>query len=308
MQDAAARRYVLMDVFTGDALSGNPLAVVLDGDGLESERMQAIAAEFNLSETVFVTKTSNPAHNARLRIFTPTSELPFAGHPTVGSAVLLGMERFPDIEDEQDCMILLEETVGLVRAGVKLTKGLVGEAVFDVPKLSCEVDVTLGSKDEIAAALGLHITDIGFENHVPTAFSAGLPFALIPLKNLQAVQRARPVAASWNTAFGSDEHNCAYLYSRETIRHGSDFHTRMFAPGLGIGEDAATGSAAAAFGGAIFRFDKPGQGTHHYLIEQGFEMGRPSMLQLELDVDAGKLSGQRLGGQAVVVGRGELYL
>mgnify|MGYP001230998550 CR=1 FL=1 len=302
------RRYVILDVFTDEGLSGNPLAVVLDSEGLSDERMRAIAAEFNLSETVFVYPAQNPTHSAALRIFTPTSELPFAGHPTVGTSVLLGLERFPDCKDEQDCMILLEEQVGLVRAGVKLIGKRQGEAFFDVPKLSEPYSAALGSKDEIAAALGLHITDIGFENHVPTAYSAGVPFAMVPLKDLDAMKRAAPVAASWNVAFGNHAHNNAYLYTRETQRHDSDFHARMFGPSMGIVEDAATGSAAAAFAGVIFHFDKPGQGSHHYVIEQGFEMGRPSIIQLELDVDNGVMVRERIGGSAIVVGRGELYL
>lgn len=304
------RRYVILDVFTSEGLSGNPLAVVLDSEGLSDARMQAIAAEFNLSETVFVFAPDNGAHSAALRIFTPGMELPFAGHPTVGTSVLLGLERFPDCQQEQaqDCMILLEEQVGLVRAGVKLTGPLLGEAVFDVPKLSEPFAATLGSKDEIAAALGLHITDIGFENHVPTFYSAGVPFAMIPLKNLDAMERAKPVSSCWNVAFGSHAHNDAYLYTRETVRHDSDFHARMFGPGMGIVEDAATGSAAAAFSGALFQFDKPGQGSHRYVIEQGFEMGRPSIIQLELDVENGAMIRARIGGSAVIVGRGALYL
>jgi trans-2,3-dihydro-3-hydroxyanthranilate isomerase len=131
---------------------------------------------------------------------------------------------------------------------------------------------------------------------------------MIPLKDLDAMKRAAPVAASWNVAFGNHAHNDAYLYTRETRRHDSDFHARMFGPSMGIVEDAATGSAAAAFAGAVYHFDKPGQGSHHYVIEQGFEMGRPSIIQMELDVENGAMVRQRIGGSAVVVGRGEIYL
>ena len=302
------RRYFLLDVFTDEPLKGNPLAVVLDSEGLETEQMQEIASEFNLSETVFVLAPENPAHNAKLRIFTPDMELPFAGHPTVGTAVLTGLQRFDQIGQEMDSLVLLEERVGLVRAGVKLWPGQKGEAIFEVPQIARPVDWSLGSKDEIAAALGLHISDITFENHLPCTYSAGVPFVMVPVRNLEAMGRATPVAAHWRSAFGVESHNHAYLYCRETVNHECQFHTRMFAPAMGIGEDPATGAAAAAFAGVVARFDRPRDGTKRINIEQGLEMGRPSFLQLELDIEGGQLVGERLGGKAVVVASGELYL
>lgn len=114
------RRYFILDVFTNQALAGNPLAVVLDGEGLSDTRMQAIAREFNLSETVFVLPPESPTHSAKLRIFTPAKELPFAGHPTVGTAILLARERFGEIEEDQNAMVVLEEAIGKVRCGVVL--------------------------------------------------------------------------------------------------------------------------------------------------------------------------------------------
>lgn len=302
------RRYFILDVFTDEALAGNPLAVVLDGDDLSDEQMQKIAREFNLSETVFVCAPSKAAMNASVRIFTPEMELPFAGHPTVGTAVLLGMQRFPDVQEKMDCVTMIEEKIGVVRARVKLSPDGIGKAMFDVPKLPEVVDTPLGSKDEIAAALGLHIKDIGFENHLPTAYSAGVPFAMVPVRDLDAMKRARPVMTSWTTAFGSHPHNDAFLYSRETVKHDSDFHARMFAPSMGVMEDPATGSAAAAFAGVICQFDKPGQGTHRFVIEQGFEMGRKSLIQLEFDVEAGRLCAERIGGKVVMIASGNLFI
>nr|WP_321482529.1 PhzF family phenazine biosynthesis protein [uncultured Cohaesibacter sp.] len=305
----AEHRYFTLDVFTKDLFAGNPLAVVLDSDDLSDDQMQKIAREFNFSETVFVCTPENKAHSACLRIFTPTCELPFAGHPTVGTAVLLGLLRFPDLESEQNCVMLLEERVGRIRAKVKLDSDGVGKAVFEVPQLSKPVaSVSLGSKDEIAAALGLHIKDIGFENHVPTAYSAGVPFAMVPIRDLEAMKRARPVMPSWSSAFGAHEHNDAYLYTRETTCHDSSFHTRMFAPGMGIVEDPATGSAAAAFAGVICQFDKPGQGNHKYRIEQGFEMERPSIIELAMEVAEGRLTSETIGGRVVLVSEGKLYI
>nr|WP_321456362.1 PhzF family phenazine biosynthesis protein [uncultured Cohaesibacter sp.] len=305
----SAHRYFILDVFTKDVFAGNPLAVVLESDDLSDEQMQKIAREFNFSETVFVCSPENKAHNASLRIFTPAYELPFAGHPTVGTAVLLGLLRFPDVQSDQNCVMLIEEKVGRIRAKVKLSSDGKGKAVFEAPQLSKSLgSVKLGSKDEIAAALGLHIKDIGFENHVPTAYSAGVPFAMVPIRNLEAMKRAHPVMPSWSTAFGAHEHNDAFLYTRETTCHNSDFHARMFAPGMGIVEDPATGSAAAAFAGVICQFDKPGQGNHRYSIEQGFEMDRPSIIELGLEVVEGRLSSETIGGHVVLVSEGKLYI
>jgi len=302
-----SRRYAVLDVFTDTPLAGNPLAVVLDADGLGADHMQAIAREFNLSETVFVLPAQNPAHSAKVRIFTPGSELPFAGHPTVGTAVLLAGERFADLEKEMDAVVVLEETIGLVRCGVKLYPGAGGYAEFDVPKLPEHVGAGR-EKELIAAALSLEPREIGFENHKPVVFDAGMPFTFVPVADLDAIARARPVHGAWGSAFGNDPHNCAYVYCRETLHRDSSFHARMFAPSFGVPEDPATGSAAAAFGGVVKAFDALPDGTHLVRIEQGYEMGRPSRIELEIDVENGKLHAERIGGRAVVVARGELEL
>lgn len=302
------RRYAVLDVFTDKALTGNPLAVVLDSDGLDDAAMQDIAREFNLSETVFVLPADNPAHSARVRIFTPSKELPFAGHPTVGTAVLLAGERFGDIEREQDAMVVLEETIGAVRCGVNLKPDAAGYAEFDVPRVARPYGLSLGDKSEVAAALYLNASDVGFENHRPSVFEAGVPFAFVPVSGLAALARAKPVASAWDAAFGNGDGAMAYVYCRETRRFDSTFHARMFGPMHGISEDPATGSAAAAFAGVIRTFDKPTDGTHYFRIEQGFEMKRPSLIDLEVDVAQGELKATRIGGQAIIIARGELFV
>lgn len=303
-----SRRYAILDVFTNKALSGNPLAVVLDGNDLDDSAMQRIAGEFNLSETVFVCKPENPAHSARLRIFTPGHELPFAGHPTVGTAILLAYERFGDIDHDQDAVIVLEETIGTVRCGVKLKPNSTGFAEFDVPRQSRPHGISLGDKAEVASALSLNSSDIGFENHRPTAYEAGVPFAFVPVRNLAALVKVKPDLKSWGAAFGNGAQNAAYVYCRETTHHDAGFHARMFAPSMGIGEDPATGSAVAAFAGVIKQHDGLPDGTHFIRIEQGFEMGRPSLIDLEIDIQKGEMKATRIGGQAIIVARGELYL
>ncbi len=302
-----ARRYAILDVFTNRALAGNPLAVVLDAEGLSDQQMQGIAREFNLSETVFVLSANNPAHSARLRIFTPTRELPFAGHPTVGTAILLASERFRGVEGDHDAMVVLEESVGDIRCGVKLKQGAAGFAEFDTPKLAVPA-APIGEKDALAAALSLQPHEIGFENHWPSSFEAGVPFGFVPVADLSVLAKAKPDMRFWSDAFGSHDHNDAFVYCRQTKSHDAAFAARMFAPGMGIAEDPATGSAAAAFAGVIKHFDAPTDGVHFIRIEQGFDMGRPSIIDLEIDVKARELHGIRIGGQAAIVARGELFL
>jgi trans-2,3-dihydro-3-hydroxyanthranilate isomerase len=298
------RRYAILDVFTDRPLAGNPLAVVRDSEGLGDAAMQAIAREFNLSETVFVSAAANPVHAAAIRIFTPASELPFAGHPTVGTAVLLGREAAADNRGKHEMVLVLEEKVGPIRCGVTVDGPSRGYAVFDVPRPATEVGEP-GSVVAIASALGLAPHEIGFENHEPSVFSAGVPFAFVPVRDLTVIGRARPVDASWRSAFGETLIG-AFLYCRETETTGHHFHARMFAPRFGVTEDPATGSAAAAFVGVVRRFDALPAGSHHLVIEQGFEMSRPSLIGLEIDIDGGKVVASRIGGNAVIVAEGTL--
>lgn len=298
-----AYRYVILDVFTDRPFAGNPLAVLPEAEGLDDGQMRAIANEFNLSETVFVLPPANPRHTATLRIFTPRSELPFAGHPTVGTAVLIAVEKARHLgPGRHEMMVVLDEKVGPVRCGVFVTGGGNGHAVFDVPRKPEAVPAD-NDREAIAVALGLAPAEIGFENHKPGAFSAGTPFSFVPVRDLGVIGRARPNAAQWQRAF---ETRGAFLYCRQTESAGHHFHARMFWPGNGIGEDPATGSAAAAFGEAVRRFDDLPSGAHRYVIEQGFEMGRPSLMKLELDVANGEIAASRVGGDAVIVAEGTL--
>lgn len=300
------RRYVLLDVFTDTPLTGNPLAVVLDCAGLDDARMQQIASEFNLSETVFAFPSSNPVHSARLRIFTPAQELPFAGHPTVGSAVLLARQSMGDV-DEFEKVLVLEEGVGPIRCGVWGRGPKHGHAIFDLPLLPTE-EAAPQDRDTIAGALGLAAAEIGFENHRPSSWSAGMPVAFVPVRNLAAMAKVVPQPTLWSSAFGPPVPDVAFLYTRETTGLGRQFHARMFAPGLGLTEDPATGAAAAAFAGVVQTFDTPPSGSRRIVIEQGFEMGRPSLITLEMDSEGGKLVAARVGGDAVIVASGMLDL
>lgn len=297
------RRFFTLDVFTETALAGNALAVVLDSEGLDDGRMQAIAREFNLSETVFVFEPRNPANTARARIFTPAREMPFAGHPTVGTAALIAHVRAPDLLAAQDMRIVLEEQVGDIVCVVRHRKGSALAANFDLPRLPARLE---GSPppQEIARGLGLRPEDIGFGRHEPSLFTAGAPYLFVPVRSLEAIGRARPVDMRWNADGGP----ATFVYTSEVVDAGSAYHARMFAGGWGVVEDPATGSAAAAFAGVTVAFDRPGGGEHELTIEQGFEMGRPSRIALGLEIEAGELRSASIGGSAVVVSSGALEL
>ena len=298
------RRFQTLDVFTDAALAGNPLAVVLDADGLANSRMQAIAAEFNLSETVFVFEPRNPINTARVRIFTPKRELPFAGHPTIGTAALIAHRRAGDLLAAQDLRIVLEEGIGDVVCSARHRQGRALAASFDLPKLPERLDGKPPPAAEIAAGLGLEPGDIGFGPHEPSLFSAGAPYLFVPVRSLDAARRAEPGAMTWATKDGP----ATFLYTREVARDGSAYHARMFAPAWGVTEDPATGSAAAAFAGVVQAFDRPGDGEHTLAIEQGFEMGRPSLIALSVTIEGGALAAATIGGSVVMVSSGSLDL
>lgn len=295
------RNYAVYDVFSDEPLAGNPLAVIFDCDDLETGRMQAIAREFNLSETAFILPALEPNHTARIRIFTPEREMPFAGHPTVGSAIAIA-ER---AGQQGSAIQVLEELVGPVRAAVTLRDEKTSFAEFDLPRFP-EVVSFDASREAVAAAINLDPQQIGFENHKITAWSAGVPYVMVPVSGLTAAGSVRVDADAWLELLpGSGAVRAApFVYCRECVRHDSSFHGRMFAPWDGIREDPATGSAVAAFAGQIMRFDEPVDGPSTFWIEQGFEMDRPSRIRLEIDVSGGEIDAARIGGSAVLTASG----
>jgi trans-2,3-dihydro-3-hydroxyanthranilate isomerase len=301
---AMPRRFVTLDVFTDAPLAGNPLAVVLDAQGLDDSRMQALAREFNLSETVFVLPAADPRQRADLRIFTPARELPFAGHPTVGTAVLLALI---DRNGQPGAVAFgLKEKVGIVSCAVEVEGDGIGHARFRLPRLP-EIRGDGVENAACAWALGLEPQDIGFERHVPSRHDAGVAFDLVPLASLDALARARPNGEAFGKTFGGGGRPAAYLYTRDPERQ-SGFRARMFGEGLGVVEDPATGSAVAAFAGALMQCEPLGDGQHDIVIAQGVEMGRPSEIALQLTIRSGALVSAEIGGRAVVIARGELAL
>jgi trans-2,3-dihydro-3-hydroxyanthranilate isomerase len=290
------RRFVTLDVFTHERFAGNPVAVVLDAEGLADATLQAIAREFNLSETVYVLAPRLAAHRARLRIFTPLSELAFAGHPTVGTAALLA--RLDG--GSQSRKFVLEEGVGPVHCTVEPIDEEHANARFEVPRLPTELGPA-ATPERLAAALGLSWTDIGCENFVATRWTAGVPITFVPVHGLAQIRACRVDLAHWDAIAAP---GAAFVFCQESVDPGHAFHARMFAPPMGVPEDPATGSAAAALAGLLAKFARPADGEHTYVIEQGYEMGRPSLITLSLTIRDRELSRAAIGGQVVSVSEG----
>ncbi|MBS3847853.1 PhzF family phenazine biosynthesis protein [Devosia sp. J2-20] len=289
--------YLLLDVFTDSPLKGNQLAVVTKGDGLLDGEMQAIAREFNLSETVFVLKPKGERNTAAIRIFTPHEELPFAGHPTIGSAVVLGLHK-------KVTAVRIEEKIGLVTALFEKKDKRSGEARFGLPMLPgrvAELNNTLG----IAQALGLEVEDIGCDEYRPAVFSAGVPYHLVPVRNADALKRITVNNAIWNTVF-KHEHHSAYVFTLTPNEPDNDLAARMF--GMGVGEDPGTGSAAASLIGLLSEHANLATGQSDFVLRQGHEMGRPCRISIQLRKEQGELVHGGIGGHAVIVGEGVLDL
>jgi trans-2,3-dihydro-3-hydroxyanthranilate isomerase len=287
------RRFVTLDVFTGAALAGNPLAVVFDAEGLDDQRMQAIAREFNLSETVFVLPPDDSRHRAALRIFTPQRELAFAGHPTVGAAAALALA-----ENIKDQVFGLEERAGIVPCVVERRGEGRAFARFRAPQAPSRIEGA-PRPEAAAAALGLDVDEIG----ETARWSAGLGWDFVEVASLEALARARP-GAGFAEAFAA--HPGAYLFYR--VEDWTVWRARAFAPGAGVLEDPATGSAAAAFAGLVHRRVRPEDGDYDIVVEQGVEMGRPSRINVQLICRGNTLEGVEIGGEAVVVSEGRLRL
>ena len=298
--------FTTYDVFTNRRFGGNPLAIVEEADPLSTEQMQVIAREFNLSETIFVRKPRDPANTASVRIFFPTAEIPFAGHPTVGCAIHLASKKYkPGCSFET--VIRLEEVAGLVPVRVSRI-GDVPRAQFTAPVVPFPVDVPLPAAEEIADALGLSPADIGFGGHRPGVFKGGPSFLYVPLASREALARAQVIEPHWSNVFARLGTRMAYMYTKGGDGPQTAWRARAYAPLDGIPEDPATGSATAILAAQLLSAERLADGTHRWQLEQGYEMGRPSDLWLEADVAGAKLAAVRVAGQAVQIMSGVLEL
>jgi trans-2,3-dihydro-3-hydroxyanthranilate isomerase len=291
------------DVFTDTRFGGNQLGVLPDARGLTTEQMLAITREFNYSESTFVFPPENPKHTRRVRIFTPGGEVPFAGHPTVGTAhVLAAVGEIPLTGDET--RIVLEEGVGPVPVTIRSRNGTPEFAQLSVAMLP-KVSVPAVSRETLAAMLSLEPSDLLDGDYAPQGVSCGLPFLMVPLRDRKAVARSRLRLDQWEAALKGDAHEMIMVFAADGERPGSDMRARMYGPSVNVIEDPATGSACACLAGYLAA-RTPRDGTLRWVVEQGFEMGRPSILHIEADKQQGAITAVRVGGQTVLVSKGEL--
>ena len=289
--------YKILDVFTDQRLQGNPLALVLGADDLSPSMMQSIAREFNLSETAFVCQPKFERHTASLRIFTPTEELPFGGHPTLGAAVYLGIHN-------RSTAVRLEETLGTITCVMEPVDKRTGSGKFSIPKLPERLDLELDD-DAIADALGIPVADIGFGNLRPSAWSAGISYVLVPVNSQEVLSNLQFERRGWADVFPIPR-NAAYIFAPTPDERGTDYAARMMKPG--VTEDPATGAAAAALAGMIAYNDPDPDLQLALTIRQGREIGRTSRIEVNCRKSEGKITTVGIGGRAVIVAAGKLDL
>ncbi|MCA1455371.1 PhzF family phenazine biosynthesis protein [Bradyrhizobium sp. BRP22] len=298
------RRYITVDVFTDRAFGGNPLAVVLDAGGLSTAQMQAIATEFNYSETTFVLPPQNSANDAQVRIFTVRSEIPFAGHPNVGTAFVLAT-----LAQQPPARLIFEEKAGLVPVEILTEQGRVVGAELTAPQPLQRLSPV--AAEQAAACLSLSASDLKTDRHPPQIVSVGLPFLMVELTSRDALKRARPDAAAFARTFPRDGSDAVYFYTRDVpaSEQPLDLQARMFHPGAsGLSEDPATGSATAAAAALLADLDGTGDGEVRLRIGQGVDMGRPSLLVTRVRRQGGTVASVHVGGGCVKMMEGALVL
>ncbi|HWT03874.1 MAG TPA: PhzF family phenazine biosynthesis protein [Pyrinomonadaceae bacterium] len=296
-------RYHIVDVFTDRAFGGNPLAVLTNGRGISSELMQSIAKELNLSETTFVLPPDDPSNDYRVRIFTPGSELPMAGHPTVGTAFVLAREHMIRLGGDE-VTIQLEEGVGTIPVDITFRDGAPDLIWMQQPL------PTFGPRfdDPRTVAETLSVPPEALDETLPIeVVSCGVPFLYVPLKSLEAARSIRLRLDVWERGLRALGVNGVFVFTKETELPGSSVHSRMFAPDLGIMEDPATGGASGPLGCYLVRHKVfPEAQRAEFTSEQGIEMGRPSVIKIVIEQDAGEITRVRVGGRCVFMGEGYL--
>lgn len=297
--------FATVDVFTDRRFGGNPLAVVTDARGLSTEQMQAIAAEFNLAETTFVLPPRDPAHTAEVRIFTPKAEMPFAGHPNVGTAFVLARAGRSCGREVSGDRLVFEEKAGLVAMELMRSDGAVVAARLAAPApLSIGAEITA---DLVAEACSLKPNDIKLDGHRPCIASCGLPLVFAELTSRAALKSASPRSEVLGRGLPSDRVVGIHLYVQ--AKEGDiDIQCRMFAPLVGVPEDPATGSANVALIGLLAHHRHEVDITLSRTIGQGFDMGRPSVLQASAEKKAGRVTATYIGGRCVPVMTGTIDL
>ncbi len=294
-------QYYICDVFTDVRFGGNQLAVLPSAEGLNSAQMQAITREFNFAESTFVLPATS-GHTRRVRIFTPAKEIPFAGHPNVGTAFVLATTgALGEIRDSMT--VTFEEKAGVVpirieRRGDRIVCELTAPEALSIGK---QVSPTL-----VAAAVSLAPEDFVAQTHLPQVASVGLPFIMVQLKDRATLERARINTGAFDAVAGEGVIPDVHMYVRthRTNDEGFDIHVRMFAPMDGVPEDPATGSANCALAAMLTHYEPAPSGTFRYRISQGVEIGRPSVLEARIEKRDGALVSAHIGGGSVLVSEG----
>ena len=298
------RRYVTVDVFTDRAFGGNQLAVVLDAGGLSTAQMQAVASEFNYVETTFVLPPRDARNDAEVRIFTVTNELPFAGHPNVGTAFVFAAQAKSPPQ-----RLRFEEGAGLVPIEILTEKGRVVGAELTAPQPLSRL--TRFGAEQVAACISLAAADIKTDRHPPQIVSVGMPFLVTEVSSREALRRAMPDAAAFARTLPCDGAFAVYFYTREVppAEQPCDLQARMFLPGSsGLTEDPATGSATVAMAALLADLASESDGEFRLRVGQGVDMGRPSVMLTRVRKADGKLVSAHVGGGCVQMMEGSFRL
>ncbi|MFQ5991069.1 MAG: PhzF family phenazine biosynthesis protein [Nitrospiraceae bacterium] len=295
------------DVFTRVPFGGNPVAVVPDATGLTDWELQHIAREMNLSETVFVLPAEDPAATVKVRIFTPTQEIPFAGHPVLGAFYVLGQLNLLPLK-EPVTRVLHECNIGVFPVELRVKDGEILRVTMSQPKPEF-----LGTVDsieelfEVASALGVPKRDITSTRFPIEVVSTGLPVMIVPVRTLTTVRSITPNVTAMNTLCARFGVNGIMAFTSVTVEEHSDVHTRMFASPIGIVEDPATGSASGALGAYLVKNGVVEVGpTTEIIAEQGYEVDRPSRIEIQVDSDDDAIQDVKVGGQVVMLLEGTL--
>jgi trans-2,3-dihydro-3-hydroxyanthranilate isomerase len=297
--------FVTVDVFTDRQFGGNPLAVVLDGERLTSQQMQSIAAEFNLAETTFVLPPKASSNTAQVRIFTPRAEMPFAGHPNVGTAFVLAREGSCHGRPIAGDTLVFEEKAGLVRLDLlKAGTKIAGASLAAPQALAIGENIAV---EIVAEACSLSVSDIETRHHLPCVASCGAPFVFAELRNREALAAAQPRVEVFDRHLARELVTGIHLYT-PSAADGVDIHSRMFAPLHGIPEDPATGAANVALIGLLAHLRPEMNLRLEKKIAQGFDMGRPSMIDASAVKTGGMVTASYIGGTCVAMMRGVLDL
>jgi trans-2,3-dihydro-3-hydroxyanthranilate isomerase len=294
--------YHLVDVFTNQPFGGNQLAVFTNGRGLTAETMQRIAKELNLSETTFVLPPEDTANDWKVRIFTPATELPTAGHPTVGTAYILAREDLVGVSEAHPT-IKLEEKVGVIPVTFQFKDGAPALIQMQQPLSKFASEFT--DRALIAELLSLTTADLA-ETPIQEV-SSGVPFCFIPVKNMEAIQRIKFRPDIWDQKL-RQQYGQFFVFTLETTYPTSSVHSRMFGPALGIPEDPATGIASGPLGCYLVKYGLVKGNPAQIISEQGFEMGRPSYIHIEIGQADGAINFVGVGGECVYMGEGSLEI